>query len=196
MFKSFARSYLLLAIFLLVIACSPKLNWRIVQAPEQKYAALFPGKPDKLERKISIGDQQFVQTLEAVKLDDDIYSISSIEIPAKDSKGDLVQKITAQLQSNLLDRAKASSGSVVDEAAYFQNSQRQRLQTKDYYIFFGGDVKVKQTMRVRWITRVNADRGAWIYQVSVLHTNADGNNAKILLSKEEYTNFFYEFYPE
>ena len=68
MFKSFARSYPLLAIFLLVIACSPKLNWRIVQAPEQRYAALFPGKPDKLERKISIGDQQFVQTLEAVKL--------------------------------------------------------------------------------------------------------------------------------
>ena len=196
MFKSFRQSCLLLAIFLLVIACSPKLNWRLVQAPEQRYAALFPGKPDKLERKVSIGDQQFVQTLEAVKLDDDIYSISSIEIPAKDVKADLVQKITAQLQSNLLDRAKASGGSVVDEAAYFQNSQRQRLQTNDYYIFFGGDVKAKQIMRVRCITRVNADRGAWIYQVSVLHTNGDSNDAKTLLSKEEYTNFFNEFYPE
>ena len=173
MFKSFRQSCLLLAIFLLLIACSPKLNWRIVQAPEQRYAALFPGKPDKLERKISIGDQQFVQTLEAVKLDDDIYSISSIEIPAKDNKGDLVQKITAQLQNNLLDRAKASGGSVVDEAAYFQNSQRQRLQTNDYYIFFGGDVKAKQIMRVRWITRANADGGVWIYQVSCLLYTSD-----------------------
>ena len=57
-------------------------------------------------------------------------------------------------------------------------------------------MKAKQTMRVRWITRANADGGVWIYQVSVLHTNADSNNAKILLSKEEYTNFFNEFYPE
>jgi hypothetical protein len=36
----------------------------------------------------------------------------------------------------------------------------------------------------------------WLYQVSVLHTNADTADAKTLLSKEEYANFFNEFYPE
>jgi hypothetical protein len=51
-------------------------------------------------------------------------------------------------------------------------------------------------MRVRWITRVGDSGNVWLYQVSVLHTNADNADAKILLSKEEYANFFNEFYPE
>ena len=196
LFKDFARPYLLAVIFLLVVACSPRLNWRTIQSPEQRYTALFPGKPDKLDRLIPFGDQEFRQTLEAVKVDDDIYSISSIEIPAKQVNTDLVQKITKQLQSNLLDRAKASGGSVIADAAYFQNSLHQRIATTDYYIVFNGTGKAQQTMRVRWITRVDGGGNAWIYQASVLHMNADTTDAKILLSKEEYANFFNEFYPE
>ena len=196
LFKGFARPYLLAVIILLVVACSPRLNWRTVQSPEQRYTALFPGKPDKLDRLIPFGDQEFRQTLEAVKVDDDIYSISSIEIPAKQVNADLVQKITKQLQSNLLDRAKASGGSVITDSAYFQNSQHQRIATTDYYIVFNEAGKAQQTMRVRWITRVGDSGNVWLYQVSVLHTNADTADAKMLLSKEEYANFFNEFYPE
>ena len=196
LFRGFARPYLLVAIFFLVVACSPRLNWRTVQSPEQRYTALFPGKPDKLDRRIRFGDQEFRQTLEAVKVDDDIYSISSIEIPAKEVNTDLVEKITKQLQSNLLDRAKASGGSVVVDPAYFQNSQHQRIATTDYYIVFNGAGKAKQTMRVRWITRISDSGNAWVYQASVLHTSADTADAKTLLSKEEYANFFNEFYPE
>ena len=196
LFKSFSRLSLFAAVFLLVVACSPRLNWRTVQSPEQRYSALFPGKPDKLDRQIPIGDQEFRQTLEAVKVDDDIYSISSIEIPAKQVNADLIQKITKQLQSNLLDRAKASGGSVVTEPAYFQNNQHQRIATTDYYISFNGAGKAQQTMRVRWITRISDSGNAWVYQTSVLHTSADSTDAKTLLSKEEYANFFNEFYPE
>jgi hypothetical protein len=196
LFKGFSRLSLFAAVFLLVVACSPRLNWRTVQSPEQRYTALFPGKPDKLDRQIPFGDQEFRQTLEAVKIDDDIYSISSIEIPAKQVNADLVQKITKQLQSNLLDRAKASGGSVVTEPAYFQNIQHQRIATADYYIVFKGASKAQQTMRVRWITRVGDGGNARVYQASVLHINADSTDAKALLSKEEYANFFNEFYPE
>ena len=196
LFKGFARPYLLAVIFLLLVACSPRLNWRTVQSPDQRYTALFPGKPDKLKRQIPFGDQEFHQTLEAVKIDDDIYSISSIEIPAKQVNGDLLQKIAKQLQNHLLDRAKAVGGSVITEPAYFQNSQHQRIATTDYYIVFNGVGKAQQTMRVRWITRVSDGGNAWIYQVSVLHAHADTTDAKALLSKEEYANFFNEFYPE
>jgi hypothetical protein len=196
LFKSFARPCLFAVIFLLVVACSPRLNWRTVQSPEQRYTALFPGKPDKLNRLIPFDDQEFRQTLEAVKVDDDIYSISSIEIPVKKVSSDLVQKITKQLQGNLLDRAKASGGSVIAEPAYFQNSQHQRIATTDYYIVFNGAGKAQQSMRVRWITRITDGGNALIYQASVLHTNADTADAKTLLSKEEYANFFNEFYPE
>ena len=196
LFKGFARPYLLVVALLFLVACSPRLNWRTIQSPEQRYTALFPGKPDKLERQMQFGDQEFRQTLEAVKIDDDIYSISSIEVLAKQVNAGLVQKIATQLQANLIDRAKASGGAVVTEPAYFQNNQQQRIPTTDYYITLNGPSKTQQTMRVRWIIRISDDGNAWIYQVSVLHPNADTSDAKTLLSKEEYANFFNEFYPE
>ena len=73
------KAGLLLAGVILLIACSPKLDWRTVQSPQERYTALFPGKPDKLERRIPYQEKELQQTLEAVKIDDDIYSISSVQ---------------------------------------------------------------------------------------------------------------------
>ena len=175
MFRGCKLGVLLVTIVLL-IACSPKLDWRTVHSPQERYTALFPGKPDKLERRIPYQDQELKQTLEAVKIDDDIYSISSIQVPPN--------------------RAKASGGIVLEENASYLASNRQRLPTTDYFITFKSNGKTQQQMKVRWITRQASNGDAWIYQVSVLHANAKTDNAKILLSKEEYANFFNEFFPE
>ena len=192
MFKGASKAAIFLAALVFLLACSPKLNWRTVQSPEQRYTALFPGKPDKLERRIPYQDQELLQTLEAVKIDDDIYSISSIQLPTNQSS----QKIIAQLQGNLLERAKASGGSVVSEDAFYQTANHQRLPIQDYFIAFSANGKVQQTMRVRWITRLMNGGSTWIYQISVLHANANADNAKALFTQEEYANFFNEFYPE
>ena len=194
MFRSVSRACLLLAVFVFLSACSPKLNWRTVQSPEQRYTALFPGKPDKLERLVPYQDQELKQTLEAVKIDDDIYSISSINISAQQAA--LASKIIDQLQSNLLDRAKASGGAVLENDVFYQTSNHQRLATRDYFIAFNANGKAQQLMRVRWITRPAESGSMWIYQVSVLHANTETSEAKVLLSKEEYENFFNEFHPE
>ena len=194
LFKSVLRSCVVLAACIFLAACSPKLNWRTVQSPEQRYTALFPGKPDKLERLIPYQDQEFKQTLEAVKIDDDIYSISSLQVPSNQS--DSAQKIIDQLHSNLLERAKASGGTVLTEDVFYQTGSRQRLPIKDYFIAFSSNGKVQKAMRVRWIVRSVEGGGIWIYQVSVLHANADISDAKVALSKEEYANFFNEFHPE
>jgi hypothetical protein len=194
LFRGCTKASLLLAAIIALAACSPKLNWRTVQSPQERYTALFPGKPDKLERRIPYQDQELQQTLEAVKIDDDIYSISSIHIPANQTAA--TTKIITQLQSNLFERAKASGGTVIEEGATYQMSTRQRLPTIDYFITFKADSNVAQQMRVRWITRQASNGDAWIYQVSVLHPNANTENAKTMLSKEEYENFFSEFYPE
>ena len=194
MFRSVSRACLLLAVFVFLSACSPKLNWRTVQSPEQRYTALFPGKPDKLERLVPYQDQELKQTLEAVKIDDDIYSISSINISAQQAA--LAPKIIDQLQSNLLDRAKASGGTVLENDVFYQTSNHQRLATRDYFIAFNANGKVQQLMRVRWITRSAENGSMWVYQVSVLHANTDTGEVKVLLSKEEYENFFNEFHPE
>ena len=184
---------ILLAAIVFLAACSPKLDWRTVQSPQERYTALFPGKPDKLERRIPYQDQELTQTLEAVKVDDDIYSISSIQVPVNQAAA--IEKITMQLKSNLLERARASGGRVLEESAIYQASNRQKLPTTDYFINFKLNGKEQQQMRVRWIIRQASNGDSWIYQVSVLHASAIAD-VKTLLSQEAYENFFTEFHPE
>jgi restriction endonuclease S subunit len=193
LFRRFKAGALLAAIILLV-ACSPKLDWRIVQSPQERYTALFPGKPDKLERRIPYEEQELQQTLEAVKIDDDIYSISSIQVPVIQVAA--TEKIIAQLKNNLVERAKSSGGTVLEESAIYQASNRQKLPTTDYFITFIANGKEQQQMRVRWITRQVMNGNSYIYQVSVLHSKVSTEDAKALLSQEAYANFFNEFYPE
>ena len=184
----------LLAPLFFLIACSPKLDWRTVQSPQERYTALFPGKPDKLDRRVPYLDQEFLQTLEAVKIDDDIYSISTIQLPANQSVS--VSKLLLQLQANLTDRAKASGGEVAIEDAFYKTADKQRLPAKDYFLVFKSNGKAQQLMRVRWINRVAPNGDNWIYQISVLHTNLAEVTAKTFFSKEDYENFFSDFSPE
>ena len=194
MFRGILKAATMLAALFLLIACSPKLDWRTVQAPQERYTALFPAKPDKLERRVPYADQEVLQVLEAVKIDDDIYSISTIQLPVNQSSS--LSKLLSQLQNNLLERAKASGGDVTVEDAFYKTADKQRLPTKDYFLNLKSNGKTQQQMRVRWINRVAPNGDSWIYQISVLHTSAGVDNAKTFLSKEEYENFFSEFFPE
>ncbi len=194
LFREIAKATTLLAALVFLIACSPKLDWRTVQSPQERYTALFPGKPDKLDRRIPYLDQEFLQVLEAVKIDDDIYSVSTIQLPA--SQGASLSKLLSQLQANLIDRAKASGGDVTVEDAFYKTADKQRLSTKDYFIDLKSNGKLQQLMRVRWINRVAPNGDSWIYQISVLHTNSATENAKTFFAKEEYENFFNDFVPE
>ena len=177
-----------------LLACSPKLNWRNVQSPEQHYTALFPGKPEKIERQIAYQNQELKQSLEAIKIDDDIYSISTIKLPAN-SAGE-ASKIISDLQSNLVARAKASGGSVLVDEAVYQTIAHQKIASKDYFITFKSTKKLQQMMRVRWIARIAENGDVWIYQISVLQTNPHSDDAKISLSNEGYETFFNEFHPD
>lgn len=194
MFRGISKAATLLAALVFLIACSPRLDWRTVQSPQERYTALFPGKPDKLDRRIPYLDQEFLQVLEAVKIDDDIYSVSTIQLPANQSAS--LSKLLSQLQANLIDRAKASGGDVVVEDAFYKTADKQRLSTQDYFIDLKSNGKSQQLMRVRWINRVASNGDSWIYQISVLHTNAATENAKTFFAKEEYENFFSDFVPE
>jgi hypothetical protein len=185
---------LALAFALLLSACSPKLDWRTVQSSQEGYSALFPGKPEKIERKIPYQNQEIPQTLEAVKIDDDIYSVSTIHL-SKDQIM-LAPKLLEQLQGNLFGRAGVSTESAVALDASYQAANRQRLSTKDYFLEFKSTGAVEQSMRVRWITRITPDNGARIYQLSVLHTAPARVNAKQFFSEEAYSNFFDEFRPD
>lgn len=183
-----------LAFAFLLSACSPKLDWRSVQAPQEGYSALYPGKPEKIGRKISYQNQEIPQTLEAVKIEDDVYSVSTIRLSQEQSA--LVPKLLEQLQVNLFSRANVNLDSAVSNDALYQTANKQRLAAKDYFLEFKSAGAVEQSMRVRWITRVAPDSGTWIYQISVLHTAPARVDAKKFFSEEAYSNFFDEFHPE
>ena len=194
LFRGFSKAAALIAALFLLAACSPKLDWRTVQSPQERYTALFPGKPDKLDRRIPYLDQELLQVLEAVKIEDDIYSVSTIQLPANQAQS--LNKLLSQLKANLIDRAKASGGDVADADAFYKTVDRQRLPTKDYFIDLKSNGKTQQLMRVRWINRVAPNGDNWIYQISVLHAGNSVDSAKTFLSKEEYENFFSDFSPE
>ena len=183
-----------LALALLLSACSPKLDWRTVQSPQDRYSALFPGKPEKIQRKLPYQNQEIPQTLEAVKIEDDIYSVSTIHLSK--IQATLAPKLLEQLQGNLLNRANVSLESALSVDALYQTANKQRIATKDYFLEFKSTGAVEQSMRVRWITRVAPDNGVWIYQISVLHTAPARVDAKQFFSEEAYANFFDEFRPE
>jgi hypothetical protein len=178
---------------LLLSACSPKLDWRIVQAPQEGYSTLFPGKPEKMERRLPYQNQEIAQTLEAVKIENDIYSVSTILLSRDQAL--LAPTLLEQLQGNLLSRANVNLDSAVSSDALYQAANKQRVATKDYFLEFKSTGTVEQSMRVRWITRIAPNNEVWIYQISVLHTAPARVDAKKFFSEEVYSNFFDEFHP-
>jgi hypothetical protein len=183
-----------LALVLLLSACSPNLDWRTVQSPQEGYSALFPGKPEKIERRLPYQNQEIPQTLEAVKIEDDIYSVSAIRL-SKDQVS-LVPNLLEQVQGSLFNLANLNLESAIGIDALYRTANKQRVATKDYFLEFKSSGRVEKSMRVRWITRVTPDNGAWIYQISVLHTAPARVDAKTFFSEEAYSNFFDEFHPE
>lgn len=192
--KILFRLGIFLAFALLLVACSPKLDWRTVQSSQEGYSALFPGKPEKIERRLPYQNQEIPQTLEAVKIEDDIYSVSTIYL-GKDQI-DFASKLLEQLQSNLLGRAGVNTETAISAEAFYQTANRQRISTRDYFLEFKSTGAVEQSMRVRWITRITPENGTWIYQLSVLHTAPARVDAKQFFAEEAYSNFFDEFHPD
>jgi hypothetical protein len=146
-----------------------------------------------MERRLQYQNQEITQVLEAVKIENEIYSVSTIHLSRDQAL--LAPNLLEQLQGNLLNRANVNLDSAVSVDALYQVSNKQRVATKDYFLEFKSSGAVEQSMRVRWITRFAPDNGVWIYQISVLHTAPGGVDAKKFFSEEAYSNFFDEFHP-
>lgn len=189
-----AQALLLISLALGTVACSPSLNWRTVQAPEEGYSTLFPAKPDKLERNLPFQDQEIHQVLQAAKIDDDIYSVSSIHLAGKQTE--FLPKILEQLQTNVLGRAGVNLQNAMTQESYYRNANQQRMVAKNYFLEIPIGEKnnsTHQLMRVMWITSAIENDGVWIYQLAVLRTRASSEEAKTVLSNEAFSPFFEEF---
>jgi len=193
LFKGGIKAVVLIVVTILLMACSPKLDWRTVQSPQEGYIALFPAKPEKIERKVSYQAQELPQTLEAAKIDEDIYSISSIYLSKQ--QADLLATLLEQLKDNLFRSAGVDQSTVLSSDGVYQTANHQRITTKDYFLEFKSTNTAQQAMRVRWITNPTMNGGIWLYQVSILHTGPVQPDVRAFFLAEDRANFFDEFHP-
>ena len=193
LFKGGIKAIALIVVTILLMACSPKLDWRTVQSSQEGYTTLFPGKPDKIERTVSYQAQELMQTLKAVKIDEDIYSISSIYLSKQ--QADLLATLSEQLKDNLFRSAGINQSTVISSDGVYQIANHQRIPTKDYFLEFKLTSTTQQAMRVRWITNPTVNGGIWLYQVSILHTGPVQPDVRAFFLAEDRANFFDEFHP-
>lgn len=182
-------------------ACTPQYDWRTVRVEQQAYTALFPAKPQHLERQINYLGTNFNQTLEVVKVADTIYSITTIQVPPNlisSARGLIAQLKAALFSQALLDIAQPTA-----VAGFYQLANSPiRIPTEDYFLMMKPIDGINRVMRVRWVIRNTPGLGLQIYQQSLLMPipkKSASINSEALLSHLDDDNaapFFADFHPD
>ncbi len=175
---------------ILIVACSPRFDWRIIKNDAQGYSVMFPSKPQLIERSITYQTTSLKQTLEFAKVDEDVFAVMTTQIPATITTQ--VKSIEQMLQSTLLQQVPATQFNLVKDAVSQIGLSGQTKQvTQDYYLDLPENKKV---MRVRWLTRPASNDSVNLYQISVIRTGLS-SQLEPLLNQENITTFFDEFRP-
>jgi hypothetical protein len=181
-------------------ACSPKLDWRTIKNDSLNYAALFPGKPQLIDRTLSYQNSQLKQSLQFVKVDDDIFAVLTTEIPVALTNElvpiETLLKNTILQQSILPNQSTPSVFNRVKESSVKTGPTGQQKQaSQDFFLDLP---QAKRVMRIRWIARPITDGGLYLYQVSVVRAQSISNSKLSLesvLEQESINIFFDEFRP-
>lgn len=181
-------------------ACSPKLDWRTIKNDPLNYAALFPGKPQLIDRTLSYQDSQLKQFLQFVKVDDDIFAVLTTEIPA--ALANEIVAIETLLKNAILQQSIFPNQStppafnrVKKSSAMAGPTSQQKQASQDYFLDLP---QTKRVMRIRWIVRPTSDGGLYLYQVSVVRAQSTSNpklSLESALEQESINIFFDEFRP-
>lgn len=197
--KQVVLRFLCLGFAAITLACSPKFDWRTIQNQSLAYSALFPGKPKLVERTLTYQESTLKQSLEFVKVDEDVFAVMSTEIPA--ALVAQVQAIEGLLKTALLQQAASlnqstpPSFSLTKESSIRIGSGQAKQGTHDYYLDLPQD---KRATRVRWILRPMVNGGLYLYQVSVIRAQSESNpkiSLEAYLNHENINTFFDEFRP-
>lgn len=65
----------------LLLACSPRFDWREVRGTSAPYLALFPAKPDTHAREINLAGTPVTMTMTGAEVDGTTFAIGSIALP-------------------------------------------------------------------------------------------------------------------
>jgi len=199
--RRWSASLLFTVVFLASVSgCSPKLNWRRINSESQSFEALFPAKPEQIERQIEYRGYQLHEELDAVKVGNDIYSIATIVLVPQ--LIDQLPELIDQLKQSVLQRSEVQQRVLYNQESFNQLSGfgKNKLPVSDYFIAFQLINGSNQLMRVRWLFRQEPDGRARVYQISLLRSQvkeADLSSKIVdILSSEEVEPFFEGFRPD
>ena len=63
-----------------VLACSPALDWREIQPPESGAVVMFPCKPDRFVRSVTLAEQKVQMHLASCSAGGATYALSHVEL--------------------------------------------------------------------------------------------------------------------
>ncbi|MGT2430995.1 hypothetical protein ACU4HD_24220 [Cupriavidus basilensis] len=89
----------------MLIACSPRYDWRTIQSNEGAYAALYPGKPSGAAREVAIAGRKLPMTMDAARIDETLFAVGVVTLPADDAA--LRQAALESMQAGLLGKPRS-----------------------------------------------------------------------------------------
>lgn len=100
---------------MLLVACSPRFDWREMPNAEGRYVASFPARPRTLSRALPLAGQARRLTLTSAQVGDALFAVGYVDAPgaAPAVRDALRQAMLANLKAKEMRSDRVSVGSVV-----------------------------------------------------------------------------------
>lgn len=152
-----------LAVLLSLAACAPTYDWREVTEESHRVRALFPGKPERAERTIRLGEIDVAMTLQGVRVDETMMTLGSVRLPADDA--DVRARALADMRAAMVRNiAGVETSAAQGSVALLDSSGREQARVPATQIVARGAIAGKTvSMRARFFAR-----GARAWQAVVI----------------------------
>ncbi len=99
--QRYFRIFLLAAAALLLAACSPEFNWRLVHGKPVPFEVLLPAKPATLTRPISLGGVRTDMTMTAAEVDGVTFAVGAARMADAQAATAALPAMKAALVGNI-----------------------------------------------------------------------------------------------
>lgn len=185
----------LLLALLGLVACTATYDWRTTRADDFAYEAMYPSKPNRSERSITIEGEKYVMSMEVAQAGNALFAVGTLSIdPALITPA----KMIAQLKEGTLKSLKTDQVTVEDTHLKFTVAGQPKETVPAIGIKMHGEAPdgAPRILWVRWLSRIDRLGVTRVFQVAVLQTldrPATDGAAKLL--EEQYETFYAGFHP-
>ncbi|TCS37937.1 hypothetical protein EDC30_103229 [Paucimonas lemoignei] len=173
------RFITLLACTILLIACSPKYDWRVVHGTPIPFEVLLPAKPASMTRPVDLGAAKVEMTMTAAEVDGVTFAVGAATLPNAADAATALAAMKTGLVRNI-------NGTIKREAG--EAGQAGKPGAAPFEVEAIGTSASNKSNEIVLLARFFA-KDARVYQVVVL-----GPPQKI--ERAEAENFFSSFKPD